>query len=235
MLKARIRPHGGIHPDSHKQLTSHSPVITMQAPWRLVLPLKQHAGAPALPVVAVGDTVKADQLIAKGNGRFSMPIHAPLAGVISAVDHGNITIKVDTQNPRSSAGNIARANNTLSREEMIHLIEEAGIVGMGGAMFPTADKLRLSMSYLIDTLIINGSECEPYLTCDDPFDGGTGGTHYGRDPLSAANYPPTRSSSGLKRINRKPSRRWKPCVPQKKNMQRLSASRRFTRWVPKNS
>lgn len=167
MLKARIRPHGGIHPDSHKQLTSQNQVIPMQAPWRLILPLKQHAGAPALPVVAVGDTVKADQLIAKGNGRFSMPIHAPLAGVISAVDQNNITIKVDVQNPRNNAGNTARANNTLSREEMINLVEEAGIVGMGGAMFPTSDKLRLSMHYLIDTLIINGSECEPYLTCDD--------------------------------------------------------------------
>lgn len=167
MLKAKIRPHGGIHPDSHKQLTSQSPILAMQVPWRLILQLKQHAGAPALPVVSVGDTVKADQLIAKGNGRFSMPIHAPLAGTVSAIDHTSITIKVDTKNPRNSIGGTSRASNTLSREEMIQLIEEAGIVGMGGAMFPTADKLRLSMNYLIDTLIINGSECEPYLTCDD--------------------------------------------------------------------
>ena len=167
MLKAQIRPHGGIHPDSHKQLTSQNPVITMQAPWRLILPLKQHAGAPALPVVQVGDEVKADQLIATGNGRFSMPIHAPLAGQISAIDQNNITIKVDMKNPRNSIGNTARANHALSRDEMIELIEQSGIVGMGGAMFPTADKLRLSQKYLIDTLIINGSECEPYLTCDD--------------------------------------------------------------------
>ena len=167
MLKAQIRPHGGIHPDSHKQLTSQNPVITMQAPWRLILPLKQHAGAPALPVVQVGDEVKADQLIATGNGRFSMPIHAPLAGQISAIDQNNITIKVDMKNSRNSIGNTARANHALSRVEMIELIEQSGIVGMGGAMFPTADKLRLSQKYLIDTLIINGSECEPYLTCDD--------------------------------------------------------------------
>ena len=167
MLKAKIRPHGGIHPDSHKQLTSQQPVFALQAPWRLILPLKQHAGATALPVVNVGETVKADQLIAKGNGRFSMPIHASLAGTVTAIDSTSITIKVDTSNPRNSIGGTNRASNTLSREEMIQLIEDAGIVGMGGAMFPTADKLRLSMNYLIDTLIINGSECEPYLTCDD--------------------------------------------------------------------
>lgn len=167
MLKAKIRPHGGIHPDSHKQLTSNEPIVPMKAPWRLVIPLKQHAGAPASPVVAVGDTVKANQLIAKPNGRFSMPIHSPLSGEITAIDGQNISLKVDTANPAATVPLGKPTLAALTREEMITLIETAGIVGMGGAMFPTADKLKLSLSHMIDTLIINGSECEPYLTCDD--------------------------------------------------------------------
>lgn len=166
MLKARLKPHGGIHPDSHKQLTSEAPIRTLTAPWRLVLPLKQHAGAPALPVVEVGDSVLADQLIAKGNGRFSVPIHAPLAGVITAIEPGaSIAIKVEPT--QLSAAPLNRDAAMLDRAAMIDLVETAGIVGMGGAMFPTADKLRLSLRHKIDTLIINGSECEPYLTCDD--------------------------------------------------------------------
>ena len=67
MLKARLKPHGGIHPDSHKQLTSDKPIKTLDTPWRLLLPLKQHAGAPALPVVSVGEQVLANQLLAKGD------------------------------------------------------------------------------------------------------------------------------------------------------------------------
>ncbi len=166
MLKARIKPQGGIHPDSHKQLTSEAAIRTLTAPWRLVLPLKQHAGAPAIPVVAEGDSVLADQLLAKANGRFSVPIHAPLAGVVTAIAPGaSLTLKVDPE--QQSAAPLDREAALKDRAAMIDLVEAAGIVGMGGAMFPTADKLRLSLRHKIDTLIINGSECEPYLTCDD--------------------------------------------------------------------
>ena len=83
MLKARIKPHGGIHPDSHKELTNQQEIRTLLPPWRLILALRQHAGAAAIPVVAVGDQVAANQLLAKANGRFSMPIHAPLAATVS--------------------------------------------------------------------------------------------------------------------------------------------------------
>lgn len=166
MLKARLKPHGGIHPDSHKQLTSDKPIKTLDTPWRLLLPLKQHAGAPALPVVAVGEQVLANQLLAKGNGRFSMPIHSPLAATVTAIDGQQITLRVASEAQRSVPP-LARDGELPEREQMIALVEQAGIVGMGGAMFPTADKLRLSLRHSIDTLIINGSECEPYLTCDD--------------------------------------------------------------------
>ena len=88
MLKARIKPHGGIHPDSHKELTNQQEIRTLLPPWRLILALRQHAGAAAIPVVAVGDQVAANQLLAKPNGRFSMPIHAPLAATVTAIEPG---------------------------------------------------------------------------------------------------------------------------------------------------
>ncbi len=165
MLKAQIRPQGGIHPDSHKQLTAQQDIRTLEMPRRLILPLKQHAGAPALPVVKVGDEVSAEQLLARGNGRFSVPIHAPLAGTVTAIDGGAIQLKVSQEQTLQPP--LRRDASLLEPMAMMDLIEAAGIVGMGGAMFPTADKLRLALKHPIDTLIINGSECEPYLTCDD--------------------------------------------------------------------
>ena len=170
MLKARIKPHGGIHPDSHKELTNQQEIRTLLPPWRLILALRQHAGAAAIPVVAVGDQVAANQLLAKANGRFSMPIHAPLAATVTAIEPGErgaITLRVAAEPFKSVSPPLHRDLSQLEREELIALIADAGIVGMGGAMFPTADKLRLSLAHPIDTLIINGSECEPYLTCDD--------------------------------------------------------------------
>ena len=166
MLKAKIRPHGGIHPDSHKQLSSEVSIRTLANPKRLILPLRQHAGAPATPVVTLGDRVSAYQLVAKANGRFSMPIHSPLSGEVSGVTEQSIIIKVDAEQ-QGSAAPLSRDLSLLDRQAMIELVAQAGIVGMGGAMFPTADKLKLSLQHKITTLIINGSECEPYLTCDD--------------------------------------------------------------------
>ena len=166
MLKAKIRPHGGIHPDSHKQLSSEQTIRPMEAPTRLILALRQHAGAPAIPVVSVGEHVDAYQQIARSNGRFSMPIHTPLSGEVTAVTAQNISIRVDSEQ-KGSASPLNRDLSLLDRASMIELVAEAGIVGMGGAMFPTADKLKLSLQFPIKTLIINGSECEPYLTCDD--------------------------------------------------------------------
>ena len=166
MLKAKIRPQGGIHPDSHKQLSSEQSIRTMETPKRLILPLRQHAGAAALAVVSMGDRVEAYQMVARPNGRFSMPIHTPLSGEVTGVTEQGIIIKVDAVQ-KGSAAPLNRDLSMLDRNAMIELVAQAGIVGMGGAMFPTADKLKLSLQQPIKTLIINGSECEPYLTCDD--------------------------------------------------------------------
>ncbi len=168
MLNAKLKPHGCIHPLSRKELTSDLPVETLYLPSRLILRLQQHSGAPALPVVKVGEQVKAYQIIARGNGRMSVPVHSPLAGEVTEITSGNkpsIIIKVSAE--QSQVSPLQLLEELPERDAMLSLVEQAGIVGMGGAMFPAADKLRMSLRHNIETLIINGSECEPYLTVDD--------------------------------------------------------------------
>ena len=168
MLNAKLKPHGCIHPISRKELTSDHPIEQMGLPSRLILQLQQHSGAPALPVVKVGDQVMACQMIAKPNGRMSVPVHTPLAGeVISVVSEPKPAITIKVSKEQVSAKPLQRLEELPERDALLSLIDQAGIVGMGGAMFPAADKLRMSLRHTIETLIINGSECEPYLTVDD--------------------------------------------------------------------
>lgn len=168
MFSARMKPHGGIRPYSHKSLTREIAIRTAAAPRQLIIPLRQHTGPAAVPVVAVGDNVTAGQLIAAARERMSAPVHCALAGVVTAVttgDQGRITVKVAAE--QALAPRLAAAEGQNDIEAMLSLIEQAGIVGMGGAMFPAADKIRMSLRYPIETLIVNGGECEPYLTTDD--------------------------------------------------------------------
>lgn len=168
MLNAKLRPHGCIHPISRKELTSDHPIEAIAQPNKLVLLLQQHSGAPALPIVKVGDKVAAYQMIAKPNGRMSVPVHAPLAGeVVSIVQEPKPAITIKVSKEQVSAKPLQKLEELPERDALLALIDHAGIVGMGGAMFPAADKLRMSSRHKIETLIINGSECEPYLTVDD--------------------------------------------------------------------
>ncbi|CAG9297139.1 electron transport complex subunit RsxC [Celerinatantimonas diazotrophica] len=159
---------GGIHPvDDGKSLTRNQPIERLnELPPRLYLQLKQHPGAKALAIVREGDAVSAGQLIASANGRFSAPVHAPLNGRVVGVDEQQIEIKPDRVQIPPPPQPI---KETPPHEPalMLELIKNAGIVGMGGAMFPLYDKLELCDKYDIDSLLINGSECEPYMTCDD--------------------------------------------------------------------
>jgi electron transport complex protein RnfC len=171
MFKQNKRVQGGIHPQDAKFLSQDSAIESLQSlPPKLTILLKQHAGAPARPDVSVGDTVIAGQLIAKANGRFSANLHAPLSGEVIAVETAgggaNIQIRPN-ENSDHAWQKPALAPHQLSREALIEALQQAGVVGMGGAMFPVTDKLALSFSYTINTLVINGGECEPYLTCDD--------------------------------------------------------------------
>ncbi len=167
---------GGIHPDSHKKETCAKPIVDLAPPEELVYPLSQHIGAPAVPCVKTGDPVLMGQKIAEAAGFVSANIHSAVSGKVKTIEkrlHPNgsmmecIVIEndgLDTQEPDLDLP--IRDYTTLSAKELIAIIQEAGIVGMGGATFPTHVKLSPPEEAKIDHVIINGAECEPYLTSD---------------------------------------------------------------------
>ena len=169
--------HGGIHPPENKHQSVRTPIADAGIPPQLIMPLSQHIGAPAVPVVAVGDTVLKGQMIAEPGGFVSVPLHAPTSGTIVAIEERQIAhpsghtapcIVIasdfnDEWTPHSGTGDY----RTLDKTQLIERIRTAGIAGMGGAGFPTAVKLSVREGVKIDTLIINGTECEPYITADD--------------------------------------------------------------------
>ncbi len=167
---------GGAHPDEHK-VTTELPITPMPVPKRLYLPLQQHIGAAAEPVVNVGERVVKGQRLAKANGPVSAPVHASTSGFIAAIDEytaphpSGLPVKsiiLEADGKDEWGDNIIPIDPfQLSAEEIAQQVGEAGIVGMGGAAFPAAVKLNLRNKHRIHTLIINGGECEPYLTCDD--------------------------------------------------------------------
>ncbi|WP_425090866.1 electron transport complex subunit RsxC [Tropicimonas sp. S265A] len=168
---------GGVHPQGRKFLTADAPVQTMPLPSLIRLPLRQHIGAQAEPLVNRGDDVLKGQLVAKARGPISANVHAPTSGRVLAVGHftaphpsglpvPTITIRPDGEDrwgPRLPALHPEDA----TPEDIARRAADAGIVGMGGAGFPAAVKLNLGKKYDLDLLIINCAECEPYLTCDD--------------------------------------------------------------------
>ncbi|MGX9419137.1 electron transport complex subunit RsxC [Vibrio sp. WJH972] len=171
MFSLNKRIQGGVHPKDTKFLSKESPIESLKTlPPKLTLLLKQHLGQPATPDVSIGQHVKANDLIAHANGRFSAPIHAPLDGVIeSIVTTGSQPYieLIPASQQTAYNENLGFSLEEQPQQTLIEAIHNAGLVGMGGAMFPTADKLKLSLTNDIHTLIINGGECEPYLTCDD--------------------------------------------------------------------
>lgn len=168
--------HGGIHPPENKSQSLTTPIISAGIPKQLVLPLSQTVGAPANAIVQVGDRVLKGQMIAEANGFISAPIHAPSSGTITAIDdqlvaHSSgmtapcITLRTDGKDEWIQHEGVADYRN-CDKQTLIQLIRDAGIAGLGGAGFPTAVKLNPSSDKRITTLIINGTECEPYITSD---------------------------------------------------------------------
>ncbi|WP_418982826.1 electron transport complex subunit RsxC [Alistipes sp.] len=169
-------PRGGVHPSENK-LSCARPIETLPLPEVVTIPLAQHIGAPATAKVAKGDRVLTGQLIAEATGFMSANIHAPVSGTVMAVDlvpNGQglrqmmITIKREGDEWAEGidrSGTLVR-ECTLSAQEIIARIKQAGIVGMGGATFPTHVKLSIPPGKKAEALIINGVECEPYLTSD---------------------------------------------------------------------
>jgi Na+-translocating ferredoxin:NAD+ oxidoreductase subunit C len=167
---------GGIHPDERKT-TRELPITPLPLPKRVYLPLQQHIGAPAEPVVEVGEHVKKGQLLAKATAPVSAPVHASTSGIVIAIDDctaphpsglpvKSIIIESDGKDEWSETI-VPIDPFKLSAEAIAQKVGDAGIVGMGGAAFPAAVKLNLGSTKTIHTLIVNGGECEPYLTCDD--------------------------------------------------------------------
>ncbi|MBU2253188.1 MAG: electron transport complex subunit RsxC [Gammaproteobacteria bacterium] len=168
---------GGIHPAECKELSNRTPIQSAPLPKRLTLPLNQHIGAPAEPVVAVGERVLKGQLIAAANGFVSVPVHAPTSGTVSFIGpqpYPHVSGMLAPAIVLDSDGLDEWIELTpqtdyrhLQHSALIELIRQAGISGLGGAGFPTAVKLNARPTQKIHTLIINGTECEPYISADD--------------------------------------------------------------------
>ncbi|MBR2916280.1 MAG: electron transport complex subunit RsxC [Clostridia bacterium] len=165
---------GGIHPDPMKSATSKLPIVEVPAPKTLVFPLSQHLGAPATPCVKVGDTVLAGQKIAEASGFVSANLHSSVSGTVVAIEErmthfGVMTNSIIIENDGEDTNEFEsepRNFKDFTPAELVDMVREAGIVGMGGATFPTHVKLSPPEGKTIDTVIINGAECEPCLTSD---------------------------------------------------------------------
>ncbi len=165
---------GGVHPYDGKDLSKDKPIQEYLPKGDLVYPLSQHIGAPANPVVAVGDTVRMGQMIAEAGGFVSAPIYATVSGTVKKIEPRRVvvgdmvnSIVIENDGEYNSVDyETVDDITTLSKEEIIEKIQNAGIVGMGGAGFPTHVKLSPKEPDKIDYVIANCAECEPYLTSD---------------------------------------------------------------------
>lgn len=168
---------GGVHPAAHKDRSSALTIATAPLPDRLLLPLRQHAGADALPVVRVGDRVLKGQLIAAAGSEVSAPVHASSSGRVVAIGAiaaphpsgltaNGIVIECDGED-RWIETEIPADPFSLEPMVLADRVAQAGVVGLGGAIFPAAVKLKQGVRHEIKTVLVNGSECEPYLTTDD--------------------------------------------------------------------
>ncbi len=164
----------GIHPPYNKQFTEKLPIEVMPAPKEVVLPMSMHIGAPAVPDVNVGDHVLLGQVVGKAGGFVSSNIHASVSGTVTAVEprltSGGrkemcVVIENDFKDERCES---FKENDVekLTSEDIMKIITDSGLVGFGGATFPTAVKLIPPKDANVDHIIINGAECEPYLTSD---------------------------------------------------------------------
>ena len=165
---------GGVHPYEGKELAENAPIKEVLPKGELVYPVSQHIGAPATPIVAVGDTVLKGQKIAEAGGFVSSPIYSSVSGTVKAIEKRRVAVG-DMVNSIiiESDGEFKEVEydvvddvKTLTKEQIINKVKEAGVVGMGGAGFPTHVKLSPKEPDKIEYVIANCAECEPYLTAD---------------------------------------------------------------------
>jgi len=169
--------HGGLRLPAHKKASTAEPVKDVPIPAQLILPIEQHVGEPAQPVVGIGDRVLKGQLVAEPDGEMGAPVHASSSGTVVAIErwpvarrHGDkapcIIIECDGQD-EAIADTPIDDYESLAPAELLLRILDGGIVGLGGAVFPTAQKLMQARTCETEYLILNGVECEPYISCDD--------------------------------------------------------------------
>lgn len=165
--------YGGVHPSERKEFTEHLALQKFPEPKEVVIPLSMHAGAPANPVVQVGDTVKVGQKIGEAAAFISSPVHSSVSGTVTAIEERghatrgtclSVVIRSDGKNTLDESVKPHKDLESLTPDEIVEIVKEAGIVGMGGAGFPTAVKLKPAKP--VDTILLNGCECEPLLTAD---------------------------------------------------------------------
>ena len=166
---------GGTHPPHSKKYTEDLPIERAKEPNIVVIPMQQHLGAPCEPIVQIGDEVKVGQKIGEPKGFVSAPVHSCVSGKAVAIEPRlysggmavlSIVIESDLKNTISPEVASKGDLSVLSPEDIKNIIKEAGIVGMGGAAFPTHVKLSPPPDKKVDIIILNGAECEPYLTSD---------------------------------------------------------------------
>ncbi len=170
------RFHGGLALDGHKAESLSRPLRQASLPPRLYLPLKQHIGDVNQPLVEVGNRVRKGDVIAASASLICAPVHAPTSGIVRAIEphpvahpsgQTDLCIVVDVDGDDEAAPAEAVDPSALDPATLIARLCRAGIVGLGGAAFPTSPKLSRGRAHRVETLIINGVECEPYITCDD--------------------------------------------------------------------
>ncbi len=164
--------YGGVHPEEHKEFSEHCELVKFPDPATVVIPMSMHLGAPATPCVAVGDHVKVGQRIGEPSAFISAPVHSSVSGTVVAIEdrpHANrgtcLAVVIESDGQFQVHESIHGHDlDALTPDEIIEIVRNAGIVGMGGAGFPTAVKLKPNKP--IDAVLLNGCECEPYLTAD---------------------------------------------------------------------
>jgi len=165
--------YGGVHPSERKEMSEHLPLVRFPDPETVVIPLSQHSGAPANPAVKPGDKVKVGQVIGEQAGFISAPVHSSVSGTVVSIEERvhpatrgglSVVIRSDGKNELDPSVKPNKPLEELTPDEIVEIVKNAGIVGMGGAGFPTYVKLKPGKP--IDAVLLNGCECEPMLTAD---------------------------------------------------------------------
>src|SRR6056297_123340 len=166
----------GIHPEYHKEITKEKTLADAGRPREVVIPLQQHIGAPSEPIVKKGDHVKKGQKIGDTDSFVAAPVHASISGTVKAIENvlvpsgqktSSIIIEADDEDEEDYYLKPDKEVDELKPEEIRKIVREAGIVGLGGAMFPTHVKLAVPKDKEVEYFVLNGIECEPFLNVDN--------------------------------------------------------------------